>query len=39
MATGDPYLNRHLTRMDFSAGIRAADEEKEISTWLSTLPE
>ncbi len=39
VATGDPYLNRHLTRMDFSAGIRTADEEKEISKWLSTLPE
>jgi GT2 family glycosyltransferase len=38
VAAGDPYLNQHLTRMDFSAGLRTADEEKEISTWLSNLP-
>ena len=38
VAGGDPFLNRNLTRMDFSAALRVADEEKEISTWLSNLP-
>lgn len=38
VVAGDPYLSPHLTRMDCSAALRGADEEREWQLWRSNLP-
>lgn len=37
VVSGDPYLNRNLTRADCSAALRRGDEEKDWQEWRSTL--
>jgi GT2 family glycosyltransferase len=38
LRSGDPFLNRNLTRLDSSCSIRKPDEEGWWEQWRSTLP-
>jgi GT2 family glycosyltransferase len=35
--TGDPFLNRHLTRLDGSCALRQPDEEEQLHQWRLIL--
>ena len=37
LRAGDPYLNRHLTRLDCSCSLRRDDEERRWDAWRSIL--
>jgi len=37
LRTGDPYLNRNLTRLDGSCALRDADEERRWDQWRASV--